>query len=116
MRISDWSSDVCSSDLDRQFPAMVGGRARLLCGLFLGLHAARARPRDLPADLGHPGISLHDARIRPRRPRGLCPRLLVGALCRDRADRKSVVEGKSVAVRLGLGGRRLIKKKKTNKT
>src|SRR3546814_2065119 len=64
---------------------MVSGRARLLCGLFLGLHVARARPRDLPADLGHPGVPLHDARIRPRRPRGLCPGLLVGALCRDRA-------------------------------
>src|SRR3546814_6502650 len=97
MRISDWSSDVCSSDLrlrlvddrtDRQFPAMVSGRARLLCGLFLGLHVARARPRDLPADLGHPGVPLHDARIRPRRPRGLCPGLLVGALCRDRARAK----------------------------
>src|SRR3546814_14936732 len=28
-------------------------------------------------------------------------------------DRKSVVEGKSVSVRVGLGGRRIIKKKKS---
>src|SRR3546814_11762845 len=32
-----------------------------------------------------------------------------------RIDRKSVVEGKSVSVRVDLGGRRLIKKKKHNK-
>src|SRR3546814_10977575 len=30
----------------------------------------------------------------------------------DEADRKSVVEGKSVSVRVDLGGRRIIKKKK----
>src|SRR3546814_11380763 len=30
----------------------------------------------------------------------------------DRADRKSVVEGKSVSVRVDLGGSRIIKKKK----
>src|SRR3546814_14085173 len=33
-----------------------------------------------------------------------------------RGDRKSVVEGKSVSVRLDLGGRRLIKKKKKQLT
>src|SRR3546814_17847385 len=34
----------------------------------------------------------------------------------NRLDRKSVVEGKSVSVRVGLGGRRIIKKKNKNKT
>src|SRR3546814_41319 len=34
---------------------------------------------------------------------------------RQRRDRKSVVSGKSVSVRVDLGGRRLIKKKKTTK-
>src|SRR3546814_14970174 len=39
----------------------------------------------------------------------------LAALCR--LDRKSVVEGKSVSVRVDLGGSRIIKKKKnTNKT
>src|SRR3546814_11811422 len=33
---------------------------------------------------------------------------------RDRQDRKSVVSGKSVSVRVDLGGRRIIKKKKTH--
>src|SRR3546814_12652093 len=35
-----------------------------------------------------------------------------GAVVRLREDRKSVVSGKSVSVRVDLGGRRLIKKKK----
>src|SRR3546814_15810050 len=34
----------------------------------------------------------------------------------EQADRKSVVEGKSVSVSIDLGGRRVIEKKKTNKT
>src|SRR3546814_12368174 len=38
------------------------------------------------------------------------PMISVGAACR--LDRKSVVEGKSVSVRVDLGGRRIIKKKK----
>src|SRR3546814_11560364 len=39
-------------------------------------------------------------------------------LCRvsRQADRKSVVQGKSVSVRVDLGGRRIIKKKNTIKT
>src|SRR3546814_12580057 len=34
---------------------------------------------------------------------------------RRRADRKSVVEGKSVSVRVDVGGRRIIKKKKNTR-
>src|SRR3546814_20745451 len=37
---------------------------------------------------------------------------LLAAACRANGDRKRVVEGKSVAVRVDLGGRRFIKKKK----
>src|SRR3546814_11286669 len=36
--------------------------------------------------------------------------------CPRAEDRKSVVEGKSVSVRVDLGGRRIIKKKKQQKT
>src|SRR3546814_18783641 len=78
MRISDWSSDVCSSDLtkDEQFMADgefdwlpgAGGAAWTLC---------EAAPCDA---------------------------------CVTR-DRKSVVSGKSVSVRVDLGGRRIIKNK-----
>src|SRR3546814_12643954 len=41
--------------------------------------------------------------------------VLAAALVLHQADRKSVVEGKSVSVRVDLGGRRIIKKK-TNHT
>src|SRR3546814_10937129 len=76
MRISDWSSDVCSSDLGRAARPTAPGRAR-------GRPGRRAR------------------RAGRRRPRAC------------RADRKSVVKGKSVSVRVDLGGRRIIKKKNT---
>src|SRR3546814_11809498 len=74
MRISDWSSDVCSSDLVK--------RTRT-SGILLILAAAS----------------------------------LLLAACDDganqpsAADRKSVVSGKSVSVRVDLGGRRIIKTK-----
>src|SRR3546814_6183574 len=78
MRISDWSSDVCSSDLGRR--------------LFAALVARRQAPR----------LRLDRGRQRPA----------LGALDGwRRGDRKSVVSGKSVSVRVDLGGRRIIKKK-----
>src|SRR3546814_12415458 len=43
------------------------------------------------------------------------PGLISGATVLT-GDRKSVVEGKSVSVRLGIGGRRLIQKKKAHNT
>src|SRR3546814_15830512 len=69
MRISDWSSDVCSSDLGRGGVVRAGDMA-----------CSSASPR--------------------RR-----------AVRAPSADRKSVVQGKSVSVRVELGGRRIIKKK-----
>src|SRR3546814_15060278 len=93
MRISDWSSDVCSSDLlsrlrrlrtlgcrtlrCRRLQHRLGHRCRGGCG-FSG--------RSLDRDLNGPGFDRQE-------------------------DRKSVVSGKSVSVRVDLGGRRIIKKK-----
>src|SRR3546814_15642546 len=90
MRISDWSSDVCSSDLKlldigqqgddivlvtRRHGHGNGGRIERLGG----------GPAEILVDrLGHPGGG--------------------------RADRKSVVYGKSVSVRVDPGGRRILKK------
>src|SRR3546814_17383890 len=71
MRISDWSSDVCSSDL-------IASRAAARCRDAAGGNAAG---------------------------RGWCSTI-------QGIDRKSVVKGKSVSVRVDLGGRRIIKKKK----
>src|SRR3546814_16105856 len=85
MRISDWSSDVCSSDLRDAARAGRNGCVRA--------RATRRRSR-----VGR----------RPRANRGGCR----GRGRRDGSqDRKSVVEGKSVSVRVDLGGRRIIKKK-----
>src|SRR3546814_15282186 len=111
MRISDWSSDVCSSDLsqdrdrlyragdmtgrekagkemagmakslerDPQVESILRGREREL-----GLEMGMGRGRDLSHQLTHElGIG---------RDRGLG------------RDRKSVVEGKRVSVRVDLGG------------
>src|SRR3546814_3067389 len=78
MRISDWSSDVCSSDLRYH-----RGTVRR--------HLQMARLGQGRPCLGH----------RHR---------LYGT--GGHGDRKSVVSGKSVSVRVDLGGRRIIKKKK----
>src|SRR3546814_15718185 len=88
MRISDWSSDVCSSDLpvrpaaaDPAEPCMSSrhSRARLPCHPVLG--SARAYTAN--------GFTASFPTLR--------------------SDRKSVVLGKSVSVRLDLGGRVIIK-------
>src|SRR3546814_18333550 len=94
LRISDWSSDVCSFDLQRST---------------LHIH----RHRNLPVFLGQIGF-----KYPPRF--GRLKQCVVKAsgreqqCCLDR-DRKSVVEGKSVSVRVDLGGRRIIKKTKSVK-
>src|SRR3546814_16322646 len=106
MRISDWSSDVCSSDL--------------LGDLAEGPYGLRERDVDAlvaGALLGHVeglGEELLDL---PRPGHGdlVVLRELVHAEDRDDVlDRKSVVEGKSESVRVDLGGRWNLKKK--NKT
>src|SRR3546814_13889841 len=86
MRISDWSSDVCSSDQPNVWSvedvmsraARPGKRVLLLddTGTWRGVGTAWHL-----AEQGH------------------------------EVDRKCVVEGKSVSVRVDLGGRRFIKKK-----
>src|SRR3546814_12665953 len=99
MRISDWSSDVCSSDLLADVP--VEGPPRLLLLLDCGLDALA---------LGGPGLGAR------RRNVAAGHRVEDGALVPVHpvdADRKSVVSGKSVSVRVDLGGRRIIKKKTT---
>src|SRR3546814_11668207 len=84
MRIRDWSSDVCSSDLSDCAPA------------------TRAEKQ---------GELIPNRAVRyPQH--GIMP----SPYCRDKTlpeamiDRKSVVQGKSVSVRVDLGGRRIIRK------
>src|SRR3546814_14577601 len=91
MRISDWSSDVCSSDLIVVRPPRHRASGR---------RPARDQPRP---DLRARGAAALDRA--PHRPGPADP------LRRRRPDRKSVVLGKSVTVRVDLGGRRIIKNK-----
>src|SRR3546814_2112858 len=93
MRISDWSSDVCSSDLLRRTHRPARRRPR---------RAARVAGPCVPA-----ARRLDRGAVRPRPPDDHRPRA--------RLDRKSVVSGKSVSVRVDIGGRRIIKKKLTTK-
>src|SRR3546814_17827955 len=103
MRISDWSSDVCSSDLPglrRGGILVVDPRSRTAIrlarrGRMSGGGGGMGRVRE-----GHAGAR---ARHSP-----------CSTANRNAEDRKSVVEGKSVSVRVHHGGRRSMKNKKEN--
>src|SRR3546814_12168263 len=98
MRISDWSSDVCSSDLVARAVQAFDGDA--LAAEEIGQLAQDARlvRRHHLDDVGQQ-VGLN----------GLRP----GAVTDQLQDRKSVVMGKSVSVRVDIGGRRLLQKKQT---
>src|SRR3546814_20328100 len=108
MRISDWSSDVCSSDLSS---------GALDC--FVGLRPPRNDDSKLRAR--------RHWSFRPRAARMRCARRGANghrrnSVCREReenrrgtenrSERKSVVEGKSDSVRVDGGGRRSNKTQK----
>src|SRR3546814_12354027 len=84
MHISDWSSDVCSSDL-----AGEGRRERI----------AEGRAPRVGAGLTVAGAPHHDE-----------PRIHRRELLPAEPDRKSVVQGQSVPVRVVLGGRSSIQR------
>src|SRR3546814_18749331 len=92
MRISDWSSDVCSSDLKS------GSRHRPMAPI--RMNAAPATRRTPATMSTRMVIIASPPRYRHPRSRG-----------RDAGsgDRKSVVYGKGVSVRVDLGGRLVIK-------
>src|SRR3546814_13043340 len=109
MRISDWSSDLCSSDLR-----------------IASLHsnpASRSTRRPSPRGAGEaiPCACFHQRRSLARtsspvispRPGGIACNAPDQRRGRSRIDRQRGGEGKSVCVRVDLGGlRRIIKKKK----
>src|SRR3546814_19202253 len=107
MRISDWSSDVCSSDL--------AGHALPDASCPGGQRSARTlrRPRALRYDLQRRPRHPHPTpRIRPlTRLLMLCALAafsIAQAMAVSFANRQSVVSGKGVPVGVDLGGRRLI--------
>src|SRR3546814_19158712 len=104
MRISDWSSDVCSSDLQGllvegvepfagQFLVQIGAPPRE--GVADVLEEQQRQDQELVLRHVHRQGSAVPQRLRPE-------------------DRKRVVKGKSVSVRVCIGGSRRIKKKKDN--
>src|SRR3546814_14962399 len=125
MRISDWSSDVCSSDL---LGAQHVDRGRAVaCHQHLVIVV---RPAQLALE---PQIILDDQQfarsLHAASPSAATRRRAAGSVTRKRVpspsrlatltsppiaavrlDRKSVLSGKSGSVRLNLGGRRIIKK------
>src|SRR3546814_15850201 len=99
VRISDWSSDVCSSDLVLPRAAALRGRGEGADPPQLGLGGAPGQPFPGPAcDRAGPAGAL--AAVARRPPPGAA----------GGRDRKCVVKGQSVSRRGGLGGRRTIKK------
>src|SRR3546814_14628560 len=98
MRISDWSSDVCSSDLFFQFRQKLFGR-------------------QLGQGRRHYGLRIYGVTIMCDN-FSLCKTvdLLLASRVMVKRDRKSVVWGKSVSVGVGLGGCRIHNKTHTNKS
>src|SRR3546814_11677152 len=87
MRISDWSADVCSSDLPYSFPK----KSERLIKLAKWIEAS-GKFEDVAKLLAQYRI----------------PEMQQAST----GDRKSVAQGKSASVRLDLGGRRIMKKKR----
>src|SRR3546814_14489840 len=105
MRISDWSSDVCSSDL-RSSPSTFK-RVRIVNmsadSTVLVVSGGRRCCIDCRRVTANQSVkqSIHTFKVSHTH----------GAKASSTLDRKSVVSGKSVSVRVDLGGRRIIKKK-----
>src|SRR3546814_15243711 len=97
MRISDWSSDVCSTDL------LTLGR-----GLAQS-EECRPRPRSAGDGLGHPRQAFVGTGLVFETPIVQDFDLMGNAVVfADQGDRKSVVSGKIVSVRVDIGGRRIV--------
>src|SRR3546814_19631217 len=104
-RISDWSSDVCSSDLG-DVPA-----------LSIVLQPGTSSPLDVKGTFGGVPVALAGDMTVERDRDGGVERIALDKLGAsygviETTDRKSVVSGKGGAVRVDIGGLRFIKKKK----
>src|SRR3546814_12568559 len=116
MRISDWSSDVCSSDLVKEsgaaempfFRMKVRLKREIVTMGVPGIDPARdagayVDPEDWNALIGAPDVVVIDTRHDSEVDIGT----FSGAI--NPKDRKRVVSGTRVSVRIDLGGRRLTK-------
>src|SRR3546814_12942897 len=136
MRISDWSSDVCSSDLEPprwrlwlrrtlRWGLGLAVVALVALGVAVGIAVQRMPSfEELKKSPAGQTIRVRAAdgtvflSLGPNYGRWLTlratPQVMQDAMAAvaDRRDRQSVVEGKSVSVRVDVGGGRIIKKKK----
>src|SRR3546814_19048387 len=112
MRISDWSSDVCSSDLEQGFPVVdltdnelaklhirrmvVGHAAHVIDEVVLRFEFPE-RPGALFNFLNKLGVRWNISLFHYRNHGAADGRVVAG-------DRKSVVQGKRVSVSVDLGG------------
>src|SRR3546814_16498388 len=113
MRISDWSSDVCSSDL-------VLTHDKLVEETDVAFHIATTQAQlARSAVFTSRAITLSGALVRNDTNAVLAGEggdcTLDGLYLLHGRDRKRVVSGKSVSVSVDHGGRRIIKKKNTKK-
>src|SRR3546814_20269780 len=101
MRISDWSSDVCSSDLSHAVLPDMLARGDGAIVVVNGLTASVTMP-------GMSGVGPAMAAARNY----IFP---LNAAVAPKGDRTSVVKGKSVSVCVDIGGGRIITKKKESR-
>src|SRR3546814_16479591 len=118
MRSSDWSSDVCSSDLYEPTTPLSGSKDYM--------HLKFAATEGIPKDVHFVLIEsvaehiIDTLYVQDDRIEAVEVKIVKLAIAEEgeqigitmRRDRKSVVEGKRVSDRVDLGGRRIIKKKK----
>src|SRR3546814_18762306 len=119
MRISDWSSDVCSSDLQESRP---GARCWMLdrrkAGRGHATHGARLSALGLRGWYTGGRLRRRHYAVSPGGWRRTLQKSASAQIVVHRfhsgwqADRKSGVWGKSVSVRVNFGCRRYLKKKK----
>src|SRR3546814_14919362 len=101
MRISDWSSDVCSSDLPH-----VPSTGRLKVFKLMKVAGAYWR-----GDSNNEMLQrIYGTAWTRKEDQAAYLHMLEEAERRDHRDRKSVVQGKSVSESVDLGGRRIINK------
>src|SRR3546814_14237816 len=102
MRISDWSSDVCSSDLAKD------SAREALCD-FLGTHPGVR----LWVRINDASTAWHDDDLKAcRNYPGVAAIVLPKTETQAHVDRKSDVSGKCVTERADMGGRGTLKQKK----
>src|SRR3546814_13294422 len=119
MRISDWSSDVCSSDLFRRYDGTLGGLFRQIqrsMGVTIwwneGIYVSPVGRYSVMLPQNKDLMAQVVSELQAKGAKNVVASLQAGTVSFVApGDRKSVVSGKSVSVRADPGGRSLSKTK-----